>query len=933
VEPPMSFRRAVWFFLAIASAAAPPHGSRGETPGAAAEIAIIVPDEPLPIADPRGKATQRSAGERLEMLLEKAGLPARVVAAAEPLAVGTPKIVVGFGPHLEGVITPPEQPEAIRIREIGGTAHLLGEIAPAGTVNNKRPLDRGLMHAVETFAERVLGYRFLFSSLDPKEKATGTFELGTVIPALESLDVPAGLTIDEAPAFRHRQPNSRPRDLMGLRAGSATGFYANHSYDMGWWASRFGKSDPEMFIPKQAKAGGPDAAVEAMQSQPNLAWLDFTNPKVLEVRLAEIEKELNGQRGGGFYYRPNRRYVIEETPDSAAPSVQYNARSRELFDPKHHPWGNFSNIWFDYLARMAPEVEKRFPGTRISTLAYMRHYGVPTVEIPDTIDVMLCLMRSSMGNKEPEVFAKNLADVKAWSAKFGGDRGRLYLWEYGCWPAFWVSTPVLCPNAMQRWLKEVRPYVAGVFFEMYQPNEYYFLMRRLWMRLLWNPELDVDAEIDDLCHHFYGPAGGTMAEFTKRLIAGYERPWKKPHRQWDQYYLDNDLYFKESFPPAEIDRLAGLMERARREVGLAPGFTGRLTSGAAVHVTNPTTGPEPLGFSLAALDDSVAVPTIAWEGGRYQYRDRLRAGERLDIAADGSATVTSADGRIRQVEVVRDGEPAMLAPGGSQLVRFRKTGGNPTAEFLAVVRQGEVTGTDSPTADDRSIFGRRMAWVSRPHRVLPPEGSWGPDIARPGKKNPNTGFLAHARWHQQAKGLVPKPLQPAEAADDFVLPNVAKAEKLAAAAQAALKRARGLTGPDNQTAREREVAAAAAAFREAIELYPEWKIDGVDAKNPWAVVAARNARAAIWSGIGEYAQARTELEAALAKTGKQRDAKSYVQMLIGDVYRGEGNLELAEQSYLAAEKTGLYGDRKVQVPQRLEAVRKARAAQPAAATP
>ena len=923
----MTLRRGAWF-VAVAmliSVAAPLPG--GAEPSGEGEIAIVVPDEPLPIPDPRGKATQRSAGERLEMLLERAGLAARVVAAAEAPADATPKIFVGYGPHLEGVISPPAEPESIRIREMGGAAHLLGEIAPPGTVNNQRPLDRGLMHAVEAFAERVLGYRFLFSSLDPKEKANGTFELGTVIPALDKFAVPAGLAIDEAPAFQHRVPNSRPRDLMGLRAGSASGFYANHSYDMGWWASTFGKSDPGMFIPKDAKgAAKPDGAVEAMQSQPNLAWLDFTNPKVLEVRLKEIEKELSGGRGSGFYYRPNRRYVIEETPDAAAPSVQYNARSRALFDPKHHPWGNFSNIWFDYLARMAPEVEKRFPGTRISTLAYMRHYGVPTVEIPDTIDVMLCLMRSSMGNKEPDVFARNLADVKAWSKKLGGDRDRLYLWEYGCWPAFWVSTPVLCPNAMQRWLKEVQPYVAGVFFEMYQPNEYYFLMRRLWMRLLWNPDLDIDAEIDDLCRQFYGPAGEPMAEFYKRLIAGYERPWQKPTRQWDQYYLDNDLYFDQSFPPAEIDRLAGLMETARRAAGLPAGFRGQLTAGSAVHVTNPTAGPEPLGFAIAAVDAPLAVPTVAWEGGRYQYRDRLRPGERLEIAADGSATVTKADGGSRSVTVDRLGDPPVLPPGASMLVRFRKTGGNPQAEFLAVVKQGATAPGPAPAAEPPSIYGKRMAWVSRPHRVLPPEDSWGADIARPGKKNTNIGFLAHARWHQQAKGLVPVPPEPAADEGDFVLPDMAKAEELAKAAQEALKRAQGLKGPENEAAREREVAAAAAAFREAIDLYPEWKIDGVDEKNPWAVVSARNARAGIFSGIGEHSKARAELEAALAKTGKQRDAKSYVQMLIGDAYRAEGNLEMAEQSYLAAEKTGLYGDRKVQVPERLEQVRKARAA-------
>lgn len=49
---------------------------------------------------------------------------------------------------------------------------------------------------------------------------------------------------------------------------------------------------------------------------------------------------------------------------------------------------------------------------RIATLAHTRHYGVPTFMLQDNIDVMMCVMRTSMGNKEPEVFRKNLADVK-----------------------------------------------------------------------------------------------------------------------------------------------------------------------------------------------------------------------------------------------------------------------------------------------------------------------------------------------------------------------------------------------------------------------------------------------------------------------------------------------------------------------------------------
>jgi hypothetical protein len=107
-----------------------------------------------------------------------------------------------------------------------------------------------------------------------------------------------------------------------------------------------------------------------------------------------------------------------------------------------------------------------------------------------------------------------------------------------------------------------------------------------------------------------------------------------------------------------------------------------------------------------------------------------------------------------------------------------------------------------------------------------------------------------------------------------------------------------------------------------MKLNPEWALEEVDEKNPWSVVGARVTRAGIYCGLGEFEKGRAEYGQALKATAKQRDAKSYVEMLIGDSYRLESNWTKAEEAYLQAQKTGLYGDRKAQVPQRLAEVRK-----------
>ena len=170
--------------------------------------------------------------------------------ARGPDAEERPAIYVGYGPHLEGRCEPPARPEGLKILERDGDVFLLGEIAPAGVNNWPGAADRGVMHAVETFAERVMGYRFLYSPPNDPE----LFELGTAIPALDTLAIEPGLRIEEAPRFEHRLPCGTA--TLGLRSGSAPAFNCNHSYYVEAWAAMYAEKHPEIFIPKCPRCGG-----------------------------------------------------------------------------------------------------------------------------------------------------------------------------------------------------------------------------------------------------------------------------------------------------------------------------------------------------------------------------------------------------------------------------------------------------------------------------------------------------------------------------------------------------------------------------------------------------------------------------------------------------------------------------------------------------
>lgn len=716
---------------------------------------LVIPDRPLsilrsyatdytnkPLSD---ELTQRLAAERLQMLLERAlgEQPALVAAAAAPSS--GPRIYVGYGPHVADRVQAPVGPESFRIVEQGGDVFLLGEIAVAGMNNWPVAVDRGVMHAVESFAEQVLGYLFLHSP--PEDPAM--FELGTVIPRLERLEIAVGLLIEETPVFKTRlcSAPSKAR-LMGLRGCSSQNFQCNHSYGMRAWERAYGKEHPEMFVPKAEKPSG-EVQELAMSMQPDLGFLDYTEPKVLEERLKHLAGWFENRGMVDFFAgrTPNDTYITEEVPDRSAGNYRYNERSRALWNPQHGASGEFSAIWFDYLNRLSSSVAERWPEMRIATLAYNKHNQPPVFPLSDRIDVMLTLMTSSIQCKEPWVWRRNLSLVQKWSAKLGDNRDRLLLWEYGCWPDWFHAAPMVYPFSMQKWLQAVRPHVSGVFFELYGPVEMNFLMRRLWMRLLWNPDLDVTAEIKDICQAFYGPAGESMAAFYLLLAERYERPWAKPRAIWGQYYVWPQNYYGESYPAEVIVRLAALLEEGRRRLGMPAVLQAQVQSGSAVYVHNSESQPVPVVLTLAAQAGALSGLALGWdEAGaeqRLAWAGRLEPGDKLVLNASGQAIRHGADGSRSDVSADVSGRLPMLVAGQSRVFHFWHRGAG-DVPFEVRVDYGSAPAVG---AVSDSLYVRRLQWVRDPYVVFQPTRKRSSDGWR--------GFFVDASVAHRHLGQVP----------------------------------------------------------------------------------------------------------------------------------------------------------------------------------
>jgi hypothetical protein len=96
------------------------------------------------------------------------------------------------------------------------------------------------------------------------------------------------------------------------------------------------------------------------------------------------------------------------------------------------------------------------------------------------------------------------------------------------------AVPMLIPHFYRKFIKDLSGYGRIMYIQMDRDN-YMFehLNRYVLMKLLYNPDLDIDSLIDDYCKKFYGPAADIMKtvllDIEKRceLIAATDAPrWK-----------------------------------------------------------------------------------------------------------------------------------------------------------------------------------------------------------------------------------------------------------------------------------------------------------------------------------------------------------------------------------------------------------------------
>ena len=341
--------------------------------------------------------------------------------------------------------------------------------------------------------------------------------LGDVVPKSPDFEVPVSQYTD-APAFRERyfygvwfrdgNPDFLRWYYRVCHGGQNNSI--NHSYNV--MHRRYKKTNPEYF----ALIGG-RRDLRNLSTANLFGNLCMTNREGIKA-FAKIAQDF-------FDRNPNyTTYAI--VPQDGLFKICECPDCKKLASPHLGQNGRFSNAVFYHAAEIAKIVGKTHPGKLIGTLAYAGYRIPPEMDLPPNLAVRICYQRQAL--RDPKMKKEIEDSIRGYAKK----KVPILVWTYGLFnyrPPM-RGIPVFYPNILQQNIKFNRDHgVIGEFSEstfqagagdqdVKERAQFAFpgfthLNNYVRAQLLWNPDLDLKAMMDEYYTLFYGPAAAEMRFF------------------------------------------------------------------------------------------------------------------------------------------------------------------------------------------------------------------------------------------------------------------------------------------------------------------------------------------------------------------------------------------------------------------------------------
>lgn len=509
--------------------------------------------------------TFKTPGDHPAVVLVADGQPKATIAVMNPRAAAAATLLQEFIRKATGATLPIEQ------NKITTPAIVLGDCelaAQQGLVGKNLP--------VEGFAIKTIPDHVLIVGRDEDivaaAKSQGTYwgaceflerfvnirwyfplEHGQSIPPTKTLSI-ASVWLEDAPVFRKRDiwpPMSNPWN------GSGTQLMPFHTFLRSGvsWPNQLAVHQPDWSKVQEYIEGRPEVYQLRSDGTRDLMMLCYGHPKTLATYLENIENHVAGKQ-------PVRLGIVGKavTVSPADAEIACNCEyCKKLWNEEGGQYGSASKIVGKFAADLGREMKKRWPDMTVLYLPYLNYTLAPEgIEFPDNVEVQLCGMPGLAQYKEPSIAQDEQKTIDQWIKLTGH---KIQNWHYSCWPEDRTAAAYLFPHTVKEFYKSNREKTVGTFINGttdHWPRQHLSLY--CWMKVLWNPEFDVDAAIDEYCRRMYGPAAGTMRKLVALQIDGWEKS------RWSGGRMSPKGVYELSYPRKTVQEMQSLLEQATKEV-------------------------------------------------------------------------------------------------------------------------------------------------------------------------------------------------------------------------------------------------------------------------------------------------------------------------------------------------------------------------------
>ena len=408
--------------------------------------------------------------------------------------------------------------------------------------------NNGLAWAVSDFLERLVGVRMYW----PAEA------WGRSVKKSASLTIPA-TNYEDKPIFSYRthhpteyraplpqgMDNLPMKGLMAFLKSGTSYPYRLQVHEPGWlhrdpkWLNEY----PEIFALKEDGSRNP-------------RMLSYTSDATLEFLLDSCKRVWDE---GGTASFVTASSVTLSPPDRAVECA--SPEFQKLKDKGHGRTAMW--VMANFLKKFATAVHERWPDKRVIYLPYWNYMAFPEgYEFPDNLEIMvannypsgLAEYRSQAPRERGEKLLRDWSRVTA--------DGKITTWEYSLSITGWVHAPVQFPNVVQGFYRSNRDVLAGSFINGATVKEWSKAAPTMycWMKILWNPELNINATLEEMCKRMFGEAAEPAHELLKLMIDRYE------NAQFGGIIGSSGKIFPGSYraiwPPEVVEQMQTLREKA-----------------------------------------------------------------------------------------------------------------------------------------------------------------------------------------------------------------------------------------------------------------------------------------------------------------------------------------------------------------------------------